>query len=125
MPPFWAPPLALIFSTFGTDLGIYAFRSRRSLPRANMAWTPTNTDLDFIYILSGRDIAIGLMMYAFYFQCHFKAMGTVLSRIMFPGVVDAVVSELSEWGTSGEVLTHAVGRVGFGILGWGMMSWGL
>jgi len=114
MHPFWAPPLALIFSTFGTVLGIYAFILPLSAARQHGFGLPTNADLDFNYIFGGRNIAVGLMMYAFYFQRHFKAMGTVLLCIMFSGVVDAVVSGLSERGMSGGSLTMWLEQWGWG-----------
>jgi hypothetical protein len=80
---------------------------------------PAHADCDFKYVFGGRNIAIGLMMYAFWFKRQYKAMGmcccvSVLSRLWIRSLRGRV-RERPEWGPG-----HAVGDVvrGTGLIGW-------
>jgi len=82
----WASPIALIFCTYGTLLGLSAFTSPLSAARQFGFDLPAHVDRDFVHVFSRRNIAIGLTMYAFTFQRQYKAMGSKLLCICFGGI---------------------------------------
>lgn len=129
MPHPWALATALVFTTFGNILSIYALASPLTAarmfgldlgPRSSDQSPSGNQALRFVPVFGGRNLAIGLATYAFYWQQMPRAMGMLLLCCTVAGIVDTVVMGL--WGMKGKAWTHAVGTVIMGLSGWGMMT---
>ena len=82
--------------------------------------TSDNIALRFVPVFGGRNLAVGLAVYAFYWQEMPRAMGTLLLSLTAAGIVDTIVTSL--WGMKGKAWTHAIGTVIMGLSGWGMMA---
>jgi len=131
MPHPWIQFTALIYASFGILLGLYTFISPISAallfgidlasPPSNPATPPftNNPAIHFVRVFGGRNLAIGLAVFAFYWQRMPRAIGTLLLCCTACGVVDTVVT--GAWATRGSALVHAVGAGVMGAVGWGMM----
>lgn len=128
MPHPWALPTALVFTAFGNILSIYTFASPLAAarmfgldlgPHSGDQSSSGNKALRFVPVFGGRNLAIGLAIFAFYWQQMPRAMGTLLLCCTAAGIVDIVVTAL--WGIKGKAWTHAIGTVIMGLSGWGMM----
>ncbi|MCJ1258893.1 hypothetical protein MMC24_006727 [Lignoscripta atroalba] len=125
MPHPWALPAALIFGTYGSALSIYTFLS--PLPAARLfgldispSFSPReNPAHGFVPVFGGRNLALGLMILAFYMQRMPRAVGTVLMCMTAAGTVDTVVMAL--WGMEGKAWVHGIGTVMMGMVGWGLL----
>ncbi len=128
MPHPWALRTALLFTTFGNVLSIYTFVSPLAAARMfgldlepSVGDQPSseNKALLFVPVFGGRNLAIGLAIFVFYWRRMPKAMGTLLLCCTVAGFVDIVVT--GAWGMQGKAWTHATGTAIMGLSGWGMM----
>jgi len=132
MPYTWAPFGSLVWAAWGTGLSFYAFASPREAAalfgidlRSDVAVSPSSTDalaLQFVRIWAGRNLIIGLAIFAFQFKRMFKAAGILWLCCLAGGVTDIVVT--SQWGMNGKAWVHAFGATVMGLVGWGLLKGG-
>ena len=113
----WLPHAALLLTLSSTAVSFYTFVSPVAAARnhgfdLNSAKTPA---VVFVPIFGGRNLAIALAMFAFYWRRRPKAIGTVLLCCTASAVVDTVVT--SQWGMEGMVWQHVIGAGVLGALG--------
>lgn len=125
MPHPLALPTALLFLGSGTILSLYTFISPIAAARIygidlqQSTGNPPDADYRFVPVFGGRNLALGLATFAFYWQGMPRAMGTLLLCLTVTGMVDIVVTSL--WGMKDKAWTHAAGTVIVGLAGWGML----
>ena len=117
----WLPHAAFLLALASTAVSISTFVAPLTAARNHgfdleTAESPT---LAFVPIFGGRNLAVALTMFAFYWQRRTKALGTVLLCCTASAVVDAVVT--SQWGTEGMAWQHVIGAVVLATLGLGMV----
>ncbi|TKA75854.1 hypothetical protein B0A49_05058 [Cryomyces minteri] len=126
MPHLWALPTALVFGAGGSALSLYAFVSPGGAARifgldiekSNSA-SSNDLALQWVRIFGGRNLAIGLAIFAFYLQRMPRAVGTLLLCITAAGTVGTVVTGL--WGVTDKAWGHAVGTTVLGLTGWALV----
>ncbi|MCJ1471778.1 hypothetical protein MMC13_000419 [Lambiella insularis] len=129
MPHPWALRSALIFTAYGTALGLYAFINPRSAARLygvdiqpsldTIATHEEQSAVPFVFAFAGRTLAVGAALFVFYWQQMPRAMGILLLCLTVGGAVDVGVT--SSWGLEGKALVHGVGAVVMGLTGWGLL----
>ena len=78
-----------------------------------------NKALQFVPIFGGRNLALGLATYVFYWRRMFRAMGVLLLCCMAAVIVDTVATGFG--GMKGKAWTHGIGTVVMGLSGWGLL----
>lgn len=129
MPHPWALPLALIFTTYGSALGIYTFINPVAAARLHgvdiehPARTTSssfgNPAIPIVTVFGGRGLATGVALFALYWQGMSEAMGILMLSLTVAGVVDTVV--VARQGPKNKAWTHVVGTAVMGLTGWGLV----
>ena len=122
----WFLHAALLVALFSVAVSLHTFVSPLAAARnhgfdlgSSSAAGGPGAGLAFVPIFGGRNLAVALAMFAFYWQRWPKALGTVLLCCTVSAVVDVVVT--SRWGMEGMAWQHVGGAVVLGVVGWGLV----
>lgn len=128
MPLSWAPPVALLFAAAGSGLSIYSFIDPISAARhfdidlttqpPPIMYTNNEPSVQFVCMLGGRNLAIGIATAVFYVQRAYRPMSILVLCSTVRGIVDSVV--IGKLFGLQKGLSHMVPKILMGAVGWAL-----